>query len=402
MKKHHAVSASMCLALALSAHAEPFLMKQLSKYPEYSLGDDSKISLYGSMDMGLNVTKAGDAPSMVKAQSGGSYTSKLGMYGREDLGGGLRAEFNLESGFQADTGASSSSSQLFDRASWVGLRSREWGAVRLGNQLGVSLPLFADPYGVVQTNSMSYWLASAIVQKSAYTPGLTTASPIGLNSDLGNGATQLTTRVPRSISYTSPRMQGVEVKMLYAPGAATTSYNRVYTRGGVANMVHGPWYTAVSYSQVYGVDTSTLSAVRTDVAGAAAIYDTGSIVLSAAVNRSALRTTTGGSATVYSLGAIYPVDRHELRFSVVYRDTSGVRNTSTHLEVASSALGLMAGYDYAFSKSVGLYGRLGVLRNSGASTVVLNNASLPLESGTSNAQLGVTSRTASVGMYYHF
>ena len=51
---------------------------------------------------------------------------------------------------------------------------------------------------------------------------------------------------------------------------------------------------------------------------------------------------------------------------------------------------------------MGLYGRFGILRNHGASTIILNNASLPLQSGSSNAQLGVESRTASVGMYYHF
>jgi predicted porin len=401
MKKPHAALAALCVSTAFTAaHAESYLLKQLSKYPEFTPGD-SKFTLYGTVDAGLNVTQTDNGSSIKKLQSGGDYTSKLGIYGREDLGGGLRAEFNLESSLQSDTGASSSTA-YWDRASWVGLKSKDLGTLRLGNQLGVTLPLFVDPFGVVTTNSMSYWLASAIVQKSAYTPGLTTASPLGLNSDLGNGATQVTTRVPRAISYTSPRVAGVDVKLLYAPGANTASYNKRYNQGAVVTAMHGHWYGAVSYNQVWGVDTSKLTAVRTDVSGIAAVYDTGALVLSAAMNRSELKTATGGTADVYSLGLILPMDRHTLRLSTVYRDTSGVRNNTTGEVVASSALGWMAGYDYEFSRSVGLYARAGVLRNFGASTILLNNASLPLQTGTSNALLGIESRTASLGMYMHF
>lgn len=404
MKKHHALLGLGLLAgLAAAAHAdEPYLYQQLAKFPEFAPGNSDKFTIYGTLDLGMNWTKAGDTAGTFKEQSGGDYTSKLGFYGRENLGGGLYAEFNLESGFQANTGATNSSTQLFDRASWVGLHSSDWGTVRLGNQIGVTLPLFADPFGVVTTNSMTYWLASAIVQKSAYTPGLTATSPVGLNSDLGNGATQVTTRVPNAFSYTTPRVNGVDVKVMYAPGAETASYNRQYNKGAVATYVNGPWFAAASYNQVFGVNTSTLTAARTDVSGVAAIYDSGTLVLSAAVNNSTLKTPTGGSATVYSLGFILPTDRQEWRLSIVYRDTSGVRNVATQQVVASSAAGVMGGYDYLLSKRVGLYGRVGVLRNYGASTILLNNATLPLVAGTSNAQLGVESRTASMGMYYHF
>lgn len=404
MKKHSIALACLCTGLFLSstAHSQAFLYKELAKWPEFNPTGGSRLTVYGTVDAGINVTKAGSADSVKKEQSGGEYTSKLGFYGREDLGDGLLAEFSLEHGLQADTGAASSSSQFWDRASWVGLKSKDWGTVRLGNQLGVTLPLFVDPFGVVSTNSMSYWLASAIVQKSAYTTGLSASSPIGLNSDLGAGATQVTTRVPRSITYATPRIAGFDAKFIYAPGANTASYNKKYNQGAAFSYANGPWFASASYNQVFGVNASTLQAVRTDVTGIAGIFDTGSIVLSAAVNQSAVKTDTGGTATVYSLGFILPREQHIVRLSAVYRDTSGVRNTSTQQEVSSSALGLMAGYDYQLSKKAGLYARYGVLRNFGASTILLNNAALPVISGTSNAQLGIESKTASVGMYLHF
>ena len=60
-------------------------------------------------------------------------TSRWGIRGVEDLGGGLRATFNLESGINADTGASANAVTYFDRASTVGLAGA-WGGVTLGRQ----------------------------------------------------------------------------------------------------------------------------------------------------------------------------------------------------------------------------------------------------------------------------
>lgn len=392
-----ALAACALLASGAASAAEPYLYTHLARWPEFSSGDN-KVSMYGTVDLGANWTKTDGAPAAKTLQSGGDYTSKLGIYGREDLGGGLKAEFNLEASLKADTGAVTAT-QFWDRAAWVGLKSRDWGTLRLGNQLGATLPLFVDVFGVVTTNSVSYWLASAIVQKSAYTSGI---SSIGLNSDLGNGASQVTTRVPRAISYTSPRVAGFDAKLMYAPGANTTAFNKVYNKAVVTTFVNGPWFAAASYNQVFGNNTVTGAAVRTDVTGLAGIYDAGDLVLSAAVNQNEVKIADGGKATVYSLGLIVPRGRHVWRVSAVYRDTSGVRNQLTKQEVDSAALGLMAGYDYELSKSVGLYARAGLIRNFGASTVVFQNAQLPLQAGSTNAQLGIETQTAALGMYVHF
>ncbi|SEK56219.1 Outer membrane protein (porin) [Roseateles sp. YR242] len=402
MKASQAALSCVLACASLSALAadpvQPYLYSHLARWPEFNPGNDNKVTMYGTVDLGLNYAKAENATASKTMQSGGDYTSKLGIYGREDLGGGLKAEFNLESSIKADTGTATTT-QFWDRAAWVGLKSREWGTLRLGNQLGATLPLFVDVFGVVTTNSMSYWLASAITQKSAYTAGI---SSYGLNSDLGNGATQVTTRVPRAISYQTPRINGFDAKLMYAPGANTTSQNKVYNRAGVVTYLNGPWFGSASYNQVFGNNSITGAAVRTDVTGVAGIYDTGSLVLSAAVNQNEVKIQDGGKATVYSLGFILPAGRHVARVSMVYRDTSGVREQATGKEVSSSALGIMAGYDYELSKSVGLYARAGWLRNYGASTIMFNNVTLPLQAGTTNAQLGITAETAAVGMYYHF
>jgi predicted porin len=52
--------------------------------------------------------------------------------GSEDLGGGLKANFKLEQGFNSDTGASAAPGTTFGREAWVGF-SGGWGEVRFGN-----------------------------------------------------------------------------------------------------------------------------------------------------------------------------------------------------------------------------------------------------------------------------
>ena len=65
--------------------------------------------------------------------SGYLQSSRFGFRGSEDLGGGLRAIFTLESGYNIDNGANSSAI-FFNRQSFVGLSSSNLGTLTLGRQ----------------------------------------------------------------------------------------------------------------------------------------------------------------------------------------------------------------------------------------------------------------------------
>jgi len=95
----------------------------------------SSVEMYGVIDLGFaSVTKVSPGSATVSGlQNGGLSTSRLGFRGTEDLGGGLKAKFNLESEVLADTGSQTSTPEaLFARQSWVGLESNNYGMVRLG------------------------------------------------------------------------------------------------------------------------------------------------------------------------------------------------------------------------------------------------------------------------------
>ena len=57
----------------------------------------SSVSLYGIVDVGIRHVQNGDA-SATTVSSNGNNTSRLGFKGVEELGGGLKAEFQLETG----------------------------------------------------------------------------------------------------------------------------------------------------------------------------------------------------------------------------------------------------------------------------------------------------------------
>ncbi|WP_439671040.1 Porin [Cupriavidus necator] len=97
----------------------------------------SSVTLYGVADVGLeyvnNANAAGD--DLFRMSSGNQSGSRWGLRGVEDLGGGLKGVFVLESGFDLDTGsnATSQGGRLFGRQAYVGLQS-QFGSLLLGRQ----------------------------------------------------------------------------------------------------------------------------------------------------------------------------------------------------------------------------------------------------------------------------
>ena len=96
----------------------------------------SSVTLYGVVDASVESVKgntAGQSTTFNRVSSGNLATSRLGFKGVEDLGGGLKANFQLEATVAVDTGAAATG-RFFDRAAWVGLSSKEAGELRIGRQ----------------------------------------------------------------------------------------------------------------------------------------------------------------------------------------------------------------------------------------------------------------------------
>src|SRR4051794_7860761 len=86
----------------------------------------SSVTVYGRLNVSLENQKSGTADAKWVEQNN---SSRIGFKGSEDLGDGLRAGFNLESGLAPDTGTTAAA--FWGRRSEVNL-SGNFGAVRLG------------------------------------------------------------------------------------------------------------------------------------------------------------------------------------------------------------------------------------------------------------------------------
>lgn len=94
----------------------------------------SSVTLYGLIDEGINYTNNVGGHSNFEMQSGFAQGSRWGLKGVEDLGGGTKAVFQLENGFDVNSGAAGQGKRMFGRQAYVGLQSDRLGTLTFGRQ----------------------------------------------------------------------------------------------------------------------------------------------------------------------------------------------------------------------------------------------------------------------------
>ena len=110
----------------------------------------SNVDIYGVLNMSVNYVDQ-DVSGTQNSVNVTSSASRIGFKGAEDLGGGLAAIWQIETGFNADepNSTGSSSGQLGNRNTFVGLKGG-FGTVLAGNHdtpmkmLGRMVDPFAD------------------------------------------------------------------------------------------------------------------------------------------------------------------------------------------------------------------------------------------------------------------
>lgn len=155
----------------------------------------STVTLYGLVDMfvGQSNTKTtiGGVTASTKftgLESGGLSGSRWGVRGTEDLGGGLKATFQLEAGINADDGTVNAG---FNRTSKLGL-SGGFGSIEFGRQYTRVFNLI-DTYDAQGTSTFS--------ATNAYFTGMGDA-----------------VRWDNSVVYSTPAMGGFSASVQYAFG----------------------------------------------------------------------------------------------------------------------------------------------------------------------------------------
>ena len=276
----------------------------------------STVTLYGRLDasVGKNEVKANalypgaTSQDLGMAVNGSNMSgNRWGMMGTEDLGGGMKAKFMLESGFSIDNGTSAQGARLFGRHSWVGVAGG-FGEVRLGRQTTI----MADgPYAVTGGYAnYDAWGAPTVIGVNGALA--TTAGSFGnLNS-----VTVDAVRTDNSLKYMTPTMGGFTGTFVWSPGengvAGGASASRYWSLG--AGYVNGPINVQFAYETM---DPANVTTKAWALAGA---YDLGVARLSASVQRaSRLNVDDKG----YALGVGIPFGPMSLDLEYASEKTDG-------------------------------------------------------------------------------
>lgn len=280
----------------------------------------SSVTLYGRIDTSVGSIKdtgtaSASKSAVTKVFSGGDAgltSPRWGLRGTEDLGGGLKAGFQLESRFKSDDGTLDG--VQFKGASFLSL-SGGFGEVKLGRSSTV--------YDDVRALSVS-----SDVFDSAFT-----ASQNGVFKSGGDYAS----RFDNKLTYLSPNMGGFYAGIDFALDEdATVKAQKMAFKAGYKT---GPMHFALGYQE------EKTSAEYTVLSGA---YDFGVASVSAGYNTRDAE-TGGAEDTEFTVGVNVPLGA----FAV----SAGYANSKTEVGSATTAKasGFGLGATYSLSKRTKAY-----------------------------------------------
>lgn len=370
-----------------------------------SAAGGSSVTMYGIVDIGINHVTGASGGSMTSLTSGNMQGSRLGFKGNEDLGGGYRAVFTLESRLEADTGALSnrpiSQGRLPDRlsnAGSLGLPAALQPAVsavatQIGNSVGVNL---GNNFFDRQIFTGLITPFGAFTFGRQYTPGyLANANFDAMKTESSLSLGQLVAipasfdiRVSNSLQY-GLQLDGFTATAMYAAGevAGRSSAGRLW---GAMAMYKGNGY---SFGGGYNNRNNELGEKSLTTAVLGATVDVGPGTLSGEFStiKDDHPTSLSGIAAVLSANpATAPVAglvqnafiqgfRQDARlFQIGYRITSGVHtvvvaynnmNDKRPFNADRSSYGVA--YTYALSKRTDLNAVLTHLNNKNTSQEML-------------------------------
>jgi predicted porin len=282
--KHLAIAAAAVLASGV-AHAQ------------------SSVTLYGVIDTSILYQNNVKGSSNWFENSGTSSTSRWGLRGTEDLGGGLSAVFDLENGFMANNGTLKNGGDLFGRQAWVGLKSNEYGQLTLGRQYD----FLVDYVAPMSTTGSGF-------------AGNLGAHPYD-NDNLDNDM-----RLNNAVKFSSATFHGLKAGAIYgfSNEAGGFANNRAYGFGAAYAM--GPLSLAAAYLQINRAGTTA----EQNATGSISTGDGNNLGF-------------GGNQQIWAAGAKYSFGRANV--GMTYSHSILYNVTSLYGQTANSLVGQSMKFD---------------------------------------------------------
>ncbi|NML34289.1 porin [Paraburkholderia sp. G-4-1-8] len=329
----------------------------------------SSVTLYGIVDASLlytnktlNTTTGQSASHQYAFTDSGLTGSRFGMRGAEDLGGGMRAIFQLESGFSvANGGLNNSNGNLFGRQAWVGIDSR-YGTVKAGLQFS---PFFLSVYDS-DPREMAYFGSGLVTYlNNVYVTGLFN---------------------PNGISYTSPEIAGLQASGMFAFGGTAGDFQagRQYSAslryhfGGLT--LDGALYSGNAGGSAASIAIPSVVEFVGRTLGARYTFDR--LTLKASYTQ--YKVAGSFNNRVYSGGASFGI-------TPALNIDAGVWVTRDANDGANNSILASTGLEYSLSKATITYAQVGFVTNHGGMHTGLSvNNALDLPTGTTaGASIGI-------------
>lgn len=339
----------------------------------------SSVTLYGVLDAGITY-QSNVASKSLWSMGSGIDQSRFGLRGSEDLGGGLKAIFTLESGFGIGNGKLGNNGGMFNRQAFVGLSS-QYGTVTLGKQYDATQDYLA-PLTATGTWGGTYFAHRGNNDR------LSTNGDVALNN---------------SIKYTSANYAGLQFGGTYSfSNNQNFGNNRAYS-GGLSYQFQGLKLGA-AYSQANLGDgtnangaTNIASQGRVRTYGAGAGYAFGPAQVGAAWTQSRIDNVPG-------LTGAFRTDNYEVnaKYNLTPALGLGAAYTYTNTKVDGGSshwnqFGLQA--DYSLSKRTDVYAQAVYQRGAKGNAF---GTSIYNGDNTTAASSSINQTAATVGLRHRF
>jgi predicted porin len=331
----------------------------------------SSVTLYGIIDTFITNIHPDGKPSVTRMDSSGLFASRFGMRGNEDLGGGNKTTFALESGINSNDGSQADSNRFFNRQAWVGLANAQYGEVRFGRQ---NTPQF------LMSGKLDAFYAA------------TQAS--GWNNMFGAPV-----RADNAIGYISPVIAGFKFQGLYARGAVSGGAILPQDQGNqnfhvALEYEKGPIYLGTNYEQVKN-ETLGFTMKRAVGGGSYTLGEHWQFYASVddeKASNDSVHTNLLAASFAYSFTV---ASRLALGYAYTRDHVSGIGHGN------ASQVGAM--YSYALSKRTTVYATYSRLSQQGTrNNFVLGGAAVVEPSARVASAPGGTINGAQVGMVHFF
>ncbi len=245
------------------------------------------VTVYGILDTSYtNVPKNTTAGTQAAIPSSVWLPSVCGFTGTEDLGGGLKAKFELESDINSDAG-SQGAGGIFGRKSSVSL-SGNFGTVTAGNMIDI---IFLQ--GFIDNVRQAHSSSSAVL-------GLAYGASSGTGSTTSGNVFS-----PNTIKYTSPTLGGVTATIQHQLGEAAGDTGKSQATAGMLNYTAGALSLSAAYKE--SNNSSDVSFQKKTYLGAT--YKMGNVGLSGTYTKyKGDGTASTVDAQLYEAGVSYAIN----------------------------------------------------------------------------------------------